>query len=217
MMIKEIYRSIRFQYRRLAVKQVFTKIYENRLWQGSESVSGNGSGDAATENVRSMLPGLVSNVNAQSLLDAPCGDFNWMKDIHLPIERYYGVDIVDDLIAENQRRFGNQSRSFIKLDLIRDRLPETEFILCRHLFIHLPFRDCFRTLSNFRRSGARHLLITNQVNVAENTEILFTGSFRPLNLLLPPFNFPEPIMTIPDDHQDTNLSLFDLTVLDGCD
>ncbi len=214
-MIKDIYRSIRFQYRRLAVERVFTKIYKNRLWQGSESASGNGSGDAATRNVRSLLPALLSDVNAQSLLDAPCGDFNWMKDAHLPIERYYGVDIVDDLIAENQRRYGDESRSFTKLDVIRDRLPKADLILCRHLLIHLPFRDCFRTLANFRRSGARHLLITNQVDVVENTEILFTGSFRPLNLLLPPFNFPGPIMTIPDDHPETNLSLFNMTTLDS--
>ncbi len=213
-MIRAIYRSIRFQYRRLTIKKVFSTIHDKRLWQGSESVSGSGSGDTTSRNVRSFLPALLASVAAQSLLDAPCGDFSWMKDVPLPVKKYYGVDIVKGLIATNQKWHGTLSRSFVRLDVIRDPLPRTDLILCRHLFIHLPFADCLRALANFRRSGARYLLITNQINVAKNEEILFTGSFRPLNLLLFPFSFSAPITTIPDDSEGTNLSLFNMTEID---
>src|SRR5207244_10404718 len=97
---------------------------------------------------------------------------------------------------------------FLRLDLVRDRLPKADLILCRHLLIHLPLKDCLSVLRNFQKSGAEYLLITNQENIPENTEILFTGSFRPLNLALPPFNLPEPDAKIADDHEGTYLSLY---------
>ncbi|HEV3039158.1 MAG TPA: class I SAM-dependent methyltransferase [Candidatus Angelobacter sp.] len=212
-MIKSLYRALRFQYRRVAIARVFTDIYNKGAWRGSESLSGSGSGTVATQNVRTLLPQLLLGINAHSLLDAPCGDFSWMKGIELPIEQYLGIDIVGDLIAENSRKYGSKNRLFLKLDLVRDRLPKADVVLCRHLLIHLSTKDCFSVLRNFQRSSATYLLITSQENVLENREILFTGSFRPLNLSLPPFSFSEPEDKIPDDHDGTYLSLYQLDKL----
>lgn len=62
----------------------FTSIYRNNGWGSLESRSGAGSTLASTANIRRELPGLVERLNIRTLLDAPCGDFNWMKEVALP-------------------------------------------------------------------------------------------------------------------------------------
>ena len=71
-------------------------------------------------------------------------------------------------------------------------------ILCRDCFIHLSFRDINAAVANFKRSGARFLLATTHVNVAEN-EDMRTGDWRSVNLQSPPFNFPQPRQSIVED------------------
>jgi hypothetical protein len=153
------------------------------------------------------------------MVDAPCGDFHWLSTLDLPqcLDWYVGLDIVPKLIAQNERSWATNGISFELADLTRQVPPRADLILCRHLLIHLPFDDCFRVLRNFKRSGSRYLAITNQPEVEQNTEIIFTGSFRPVNLRLPPFHLPEPIWLV-DDSQGSNdrsvAALFDLRALD---
>src|SRR5688500_1614611 len=76
----------------------FSEIYRDNLWGDPESVSGRGSTLARTVNIRKALPELLRSINARSLLDAPCGDFNWMRLVDLGEIRYTGVDVVSELI-----------------------------------------------------------------------------------------------------------------------
>jgi hypothetical protein len=55
-----------------------------------------------------------------------------------------------------------------------------------------------RVLRNFKASGSRYLMITNQPDIERNEEILFTGAYRPVNLYLAPFNFPRPLWSVDD-------------------
>jgi hypothetical protein len=68
-----------------------------------------------TETIRQTLPALLAELRVESMLDLPCGDFNWMKQVELPVSRYIGADIVEPLIAKNQGQYGKSSepsRSF---------------------------------------------------------------------------------------------------------
>src|SRR5205085_11452368 len=96
---------------------IFSSIYLNNSWADPESVSGRGSTLARTEVIRRTLPLLLASVRAKSLLDAPCGDFNWMRHVDLGGVEYIGADVVTELVARNRRRHGGKSRSFVALDL----------------------------------------------------------------------------------------------------
>jgi hypothetical protein len=73
----------------------FTKIYQENHWNDSESRSGEGSTLENTQNVRNELPIVLKKYKIKSVLDAPCGDFNWMKSITQGISiKYIGDDIV---------------------------------------------------------------------------------------------------------------------------
>jgi hypothetical protein len=87
---------------------VFQYIYDNNIWESEESRSGHGSELAATAELRKLLPKLWAQYGVQTLLDSPCGDWNWMRKVDKRGITYYGVDIVPAIIAvntENLKRF----------------------------------------------------------------------------------------------------------------
>ena len=146
----------------------------------------------------SHLPLLLQELNAKTLLDAACGDLNWMKHIELHSIDYIGVDVVPDLINRNRQLYANQQRTFAVLDITRDRLPNADIILCRDCLIHLSFRRIAAAIANFKKTTATHLLCTTHTTITENIDCA-DGSWRNVNLALPPFDFPAPRRVIVED------------------
>lgn len=180
------------------MEAVFSDIYRKNAWADPESVSGRGSTLARTEVIRRELPSLLGSVGARSLLDAPCGDFNWMQYVPLGDIAYIGADVVPELIARNRAFENAPRRVFAVLNITRDRLPQVDVILCRDCLIHFSYQDIDAAIANFKRSNSGFLLATTHINVTENTDIR-TGGWRSINLQLPPFNFPPPGRLIIED------------------
>jgi len=183
---------------RVALKENFSAIYENNAWGSSESVSGGGSTSGHTQVIREALPVLLKDLGVRTLLDIPCGDFNWMKEVPLEIARYIGADIVPELVALNTKRFGKQKPAivdFLELDITTDRLPTMDLILCRDCLVHLCFDDIWRAINNIRQSNSQYLLTTTFRDLDRNIDIV-SGAWRPLNLQLPPFAFPAPVRIV---------------------
>lgn len=176
-------------------EEIFSHFYQNNSWADGESVSGPGSNLANTKGVRDAIPSLLHELQVSVLLDAPCGDFNWMSTIDLPVDRYIGIDIVRNLIERNQARWGGSRYAFVHGNLIECQLPRADAILCRDCLVHLSSRDALRALENFSRSGARWLITTHHVLLKENYYIV-TGEWRGVNLTLTPFNLPAPLRII---------------------
>lgn len=182
------------------MQAIFSEIYEKNLWADEQSVSGRGSRLERTEAIRLALPTLLKELNARTLLDVPCGDFNWMRHTALGPVKYTGADVVPSLIARNQRLYGNKNINFMVLDITRDRIPQVDLILCRDCFIHLSFADIDLAIANFKRSGTEYLLATTHTSVNENEDI-DTGAWRSVNLQRQPFSFPDPLRVITEDVQ----------------
>jgi hypothetical protein len=180
-------------------KWVFAKIWSENRWGDAESRSGTGSNLRETEHLRKALATLFESLKVRSILDLPCGDFHWMREVPLPAGAVYiGGDIVEPLIARNRTWFGSELRQFQSIDLMRDPLPVADLILCRDGLVHFSFSDIFATLFNFKLSGTEYLLTTHFSGDRANHDIR-TGQWRPLNLTNAPFHFPPPMMII-DEH-----------------
>jgi hypothetical protein len=189
---------IKYQDFRLRLKSprtVFTEIYQNNYWGDTNSVSGVGSNFEQTEMVRLFLPTLVKDLEIHRLLDVPCGDFFWMKEVDLRSVSYTGGDIVEALIATNLKKYAGENRQFLVLDILQDKIPTSDLIFCRDCFVHFSFKDAFNAIHNFSSSGSKYLAATTFPQRDRNKDIL-TGQWYPINLQLPPFNFPEPIQII---------------------
>lgn len=180
---------------RWAHRRVFTNIFRRNAWGNEESVSGPGSTRARGDSFSGDVADLLRTLGVRSLLDAPCGDFNWMDRVADGVESYVGVDIVEELIARNQRLHAAERRTFLCRDFTRDPLPPADVILCRDALVHFSFADIRAALRNFRRSGARWLLTTTFIAHERNDDI-WTGGWRMLNLERPPFRFPPPAALI---------------------
>jgi len=189
--------------RRPTREGVFQVIYDRNLWGDPESVSGPGSSLTRTSAFSAELPPLFSELGVRTLLDAPCGDLNWLSALPLDLDEYIGVDIVSELIAHNQRVHNAASRSFRRLDLVVDPLPRADLILCRDGLVHLSSADVVSAMHNFKRSGSVYLLTTTFTSVASNRDIE-TGGWRPINLQQPPFSFPSPLRAIDERRFDAD-------------
>jgi hypothetical protein len=187
--------------RRRSLEAYWTRKHEKYRARGiaaGKSLSGEGSSDTETRAVRNALPELISELSVKTLLDIPCGDFAWMRQVDLPVERYIGADIVRPMIERHQAEFGSHRRSFQHLDLTRDALPSCDLILCRDCLIHLPFADVHRAIANIKRSGASYLLTTTYTDKRAHRDIE-RGSWNTINLQLPPFSFPAPLRLINEE------------------
>ncbi len=178
--------------------QRFTTIYETHYWVDDESRSGGGSNLYATEKIRKAIPGLFLRYGIRSVLDIPCGDFFWFKELKLDLDSYIGGDIVVPLIASVAEKYTSPTRSFRVMDLTKDALPDSDLILVRDCFIHLSFESIFAALRSITQSKVRYLLTTHFADVAANVDI-GSGSCRALNLCASPFNFP-PALELIDDY-----------------
>jgi hypothetical protein len=96
-------------------KTAFEHIYPVNEWGCNESRSGLGSNLDLTQQVRRALPPLLRAFAMKSMLDAPCGDYNWMPHVDLGCTHYIGCDIVPELIAANRER--HPGIEFLNVDL----------------------------------------------------------------------------------------------------
>jgi len=178
-------------------EKIFTRIYARNSWGDAESRSGTGSNIARTGLLRPRLTRLLLDLGVRSILDLPCGDFNWMRLTELPGIEYTGGDIVTGLIEENNSLYAQPGRRFLRLDMICDALPKADLIFCRDGLVHFSFSDIARALRAMKESGSTYLLTTTFTAHRRNKNIA-TGEWRPLNLDLEPFHFPAPLQTIAD-------------------
>jgi glycosyltransferase involved in cell wall biosynthesis len=178
------------------LQRKFSRIYRKNVFGGRESRSGEGSSLGQTATIREAIPTLLEELGIKTMLDAPCGDFAWMRQVELPVEQYIGVDIVPKLIADDQRRYSNASRRFVCRNIVEEPLPHADLILCRDCLVHLNFNQAKRALRNFKASGAAYLLTTTFTARTKNVDLVGRDVWRTLNLELPPFNLPKPLRII---------------------
>jgi hypothetical protein len=174
---------------------IFSEIYKKNLWRSGESHSGLGSELAYTKNLIKFLPLVFEKFNIKTFIDAPCGDFNWMKHVSLRDDMFYiGMDIVPDLVASNQKKYSNNQHQFILADISKTPFPKADLLFCRDCLFHLSNKDICFVFKNFLESDIPLLLTTTHINTNNfsNTNI-HTGDFRLLDLFSEPFCLPRDV------------------------
>ena len=175
--------------------EIFSSYAHKNKWGDKHSLSGKGSNLEATANLREVLPAILSDLDAQTFLDLPCGDFFWMGHVDLSGVHYLGGDIVPELIEKNIKLYSAPNIKFQVIDLIRGPIPKADIVFIRDCFVHLSNDHIKAALRNIVRSDSKWLLTTTFPKTEENFDIL-TGEWRALDLCKPPFSFQEPINLI---------------------
>ena len=139
---------------------------------------------------------MINQFQITSILDAPCGDFYWMKHVMKNLKiKYLGGDIVAEIINENNKKYKSDIINFQKINIISDKLPNADLMICRDCLFHFSYEDIFKFFENFINSNIRLLLTTSHSNDYNNDKFFFknknilTGDFRKIDLFSEPFNF----------------------------
>ncbi len=175
--------------------EAFGDIYRSNAWGSEESVSGPGSTSDATAQIRAALPDIFRRLEIKSVLDAGCGDLNWMRQLDYQFEHYVGIDVVEPLIARHRQGSWPAGYDF-QLDSLTDYAgPVLDAVFSRDVLVHLPFSIAQRAIAHWAKRGFRYVFLTTFPRTTSNRDCGI-GAWRPLNLELAPFNFPRPKIEI---------------------
>lgn len=183
------------------LEERFTLIHNENLWRSRESKSGSGSSLKMTENLRSHLPIILDKFKINTIFDAPCGDFNWMREVDLTKVDYTGGDIVKSMIEDLNLNFRNKNLKFVHIDLTKEPFPKSDLVITRDCLFHLSYEDIQLVLKNFIESESKYLLTTTYQNIIgfENKNII-SGDFRLFDLMGKPFRFPSESLYIVEEN-----------------
>lgn len=177
------------------LEQVFTDLYHSEVWEnvdGTQTRSGLGSTLEYSKCIRDILTCMLKEYSIKSILDASCGDWNWMSTIQYRIKcNYVGIDVVSEIIDRNTKLFSNDRFKFVKTDALSylKTLPNksVDLILFRNTAEYLDETYNLEFIGEARRV-CRYLLMTTTDTCNENKDVDTVGCYRPINLKLPPYS-----------------------------
>jgi ubiquinone/menaquinone biosynthesis C-methylase UbiE len=194
------WKGIRKHYSELPVQEVFSQIYRTKAWgeaDGEKYCSGFGSDQEFATPYVGLIARFVRDRQVRNLVDLGCGDFRVGRQIWnaCPEIRYTGVDVVPDLIAYNQSRFGSDNVQFRCADLLTGDLPDADLCLIRQVLQHLSNQEVLHALHRARKY--KYVLLTEEIYTGPGKRLNCDKPHGPDNRLydrsgiyieLPPFN-----------------------------
>ena len=178
---------------------IFNEVYRNRTWATGESVSGPGSTLDMTVTLRAQLATIFGKLGIRSIVDAPCGDMTWMRKMDYQFDKYIGVDVVPDLISVLNGEKFPENYHFQVGNITTDILPVADAILCRDCLVHLPFVAAVEVRRLWKLADFRFVFTTTFPGRPQNVDCA-VGHWRPLNMELSPFGWPEPLLVLSEGH-----------------
>jgi len=202
--VKRLRGGLEANHQNSTVSEAFDSIYSKQTWGNVGGGSGDGSKDACGVTAREVLRQIMFKYHSTSILDAPCGGVHssWMRTTilriraEIPCFQYYGVDVVDAVIAKNKAAFAQEDWAQFQLSDIssaKTRLPlGFDLILSRDALQHLSYPAIAGVLRAYCATNTRYLLVGSYLG-SDSNRLINVGETFAINVLLPPFNFPQPI------------------------
>lgn len=171
------------------MSEVFDDIYRTNRWNGIESLSGPGSGSAATRDLVSSLVDLVAELGITSVLDIGCGDGFWMPDL----PGYRGCDVSVEAITRARARHPERTYTV--------GIPYTyaDLVIVRDVIQHLSQDDGYRLITHAWMAATPGWLLASTFVDGSNIDIETGGAYRP-DLTAIPFSLPKPDRLYFDGH-----------------
>lgn len=164
-------------------KAVMEQIYEAKLWgdNGSDFYSGQGSHhpELIEPYVNTLQLFLKSFENSLTVCDLGCGDFNIGKELVVNAKKYIAVDIVEDLINFNTKKFQSPNLEFHCLDIAKDNLPSADCAILRQVLQHLSNSEISNIVDKLY--DFKYVVLTEhlpQGNFSPNTDIISGQGIR---------------------------------------
>lgn len=179
-------------------KAAMEQVYAMKLWGGaSDFYSGAGSHhpDLVNPYIAAVARFLTAFDEPLVVCDLGCGDFNIGKELVKHTAKYIAVDIVEDLIKRNKKKFKEAHLEFYCLDISVNDLPIADCAIIRQVLQHVSnteIQSIVKKLTQYK-----YVILTEHVPAGDfepNKDIISGQGIRlkkqsGLNLVAPPFNF----------------------------
>ncbi len=159
------------RYSHMDVAGVFSEIYAQNKWgdeTGDNFQSGTGSSAAYTSRYCELINSFIQSHEVQTVVDLGCGDFRVGSRIARPALSYVGVDVVQDLIAYNEKTFQADHIRFQCVDITSGVLPDGDLCLIRQVLQHLSNKEILMVLD--RCAKYRYVIVTEHVPNGRKTK-----------------------------------------------
>tara|TARA_B100000029_G_C17547434_1_gene948947 strand:- start:578 stop:1330 length:753 start_codon:yes stop_codon:yes gene_type:complete len=172
---KNTAKQIRKKFIGLNQYQIFKEIYLEKLWS-PESIkkdykfySGIGSYypelvDNYIDRIRKFLLSLSEKPN---VVDLGCGDFVIGSKIRNYCDKYIAVDIFDELINHNKKKYKDLNVDFRTLDITTEELPSGEVCFIRQVLQHLS-NDSILNFIEMAKNKYKYLILTEHFPDSKN-------------------------------------------------
>lgn len=180
-------------------KAVMEQIYEKNLWGGNSDEFYSGFGSHQSELVEPYLEAVSLFLNSFKepliICDLGCGDFNIGKELVQYSKMYIAVDIAENLIQRNKKKFKSKDVEFRCLDIAKEELPKADCAILRNVLQHLSNKEVQSIIEKLL--GFKYVILTEHLPKGDfipNRDIISGQGIRlkkqsGLNLLAAPFNF----------------------------
>ncbi len=146
-------------------KQVFTNIYEKDLWGGG---SGPGSKIYNAGPFLEYLQNFIDTQKISTIVDIGCGDWELMRTIRIPNHiKYLGLDIVDQIIAENEKKYAKDNVKFSAVDSVKDLSAyKGDLLVIKDVLMHWEKSQVFYAMKNII-PNFKYAIIVNSILMPE--------------------------------------------------
>lgn len=168
------------------LQSVFEHVYETKRWLGKVgTLTGLGSAIECVKEYLFFLQNYVDKNNIQNIIDLGCGDFNLMQHFNFKNINYLGIDIVNFVIEENNKKYKSDNINFLHENILTYK-PKIKYnlVILKDVLQHLSNKNIISLLDNIDYSN--NIIIVN--DITDNNYDCENGEWRGINLNLPPFN-----------------------------
>lgn len=164
----------------------FQDIYEKNAWIYG---SGEGSLEVHTRGYRAFLQDFLFQKKIATVVDMGCGDWQFSKLIDWKGINYQGYDVAPIVVSKNNKEFSKENISFSLYSGNAAELPVADLLIVKDVLQHLPNQMVLDFLPNLKKY--KYAILTNCISPKDENDVntdIEIGSFRPLDLRMPPFS-----------------------------
>jgi SAM-dependent methyltransferase len=176
----------------------FVEIYRTNEW-GSEFKSGPGSAPEKNKAYIQILTDTIAKVGAVSVVDFGCGDWSFSRSADWSGIDYTGVDVVPELVADLNVRYGAENIRFVVGDSPVSHIPDADLLISKDVLQHWSNEAVAAFLP--RLGQFKYAILTNDLKIfrkdwrslwryrptSEANADTTMGGYRPLDLRAEPF------------------------------
>jgi hypothetical protein len=188
------------------MEQVFTDVYETKLWGDNNNPEYNGSsGSGSTinynkDNYVPFLKKFIADNNIKNIVDLGCGDFICGKLIYDDLDIVYtGYDAYKKVIDTNSNENPSPKYTFVHLDFCNNKesIVNADMCILKDVIQHWSLDNIYKFLDYLvYHKKFKYILICNCCNQNKDNTNIKNGDFRPLNCNYLPLKKYKPVKLI---------------------